>query len=186
MSPHRLFPDGARVVALIVALAGVSTQARAETPPSCTPANQAQIAELSGRWNTALAACNTDALVGLYTEDAVLLPLLSDQPHTGRAEIRTYFEAFTRRHPQGQINMRSIMVGCNAASVIGTYVYRLTGRRKGTRVAIAGRYSTHYTYRDGLWLIALHDTSTTSTGAHSACRAAFSKIISQFQLHMNC
>ena len=41
MSPHRLFPDGARVVALIVALAGVSTQARAETPPSCTPANQA-------------------------------------------------------------------------------------------------------------------------------------------------
>ena len=159
MSPHRLFPDGARVVALIVALVGVSTQARAETLPPCAPANRAQIAELSGRWNAALAAGNTDTLASLYAEDAVLLPMLPDQPHIGRAEIRTHFEAFKRRHPQGQINMRSIMAGCNAASDIGTYVYRLTGRRKGTRVAIVGRYSTQYTYRDGQWLIARHDTS---------------------------
>ncbi len=49
--------------------------------------------------------------------------------------------------------MRSIMLGCNTASEMGTYTYRLTGRRKGTREAIIGRYSTFYEFRHGQWLI---------------------------------
>jgi hypothetical protein len=52
--------------------------------------------------------------------------------------------------------MRSINVSCNAASDTGRYVYRLTGKRKGTRMVITGRYSTFYEYRDGDWLIIRH------------------------------
>ena len=60
--------------------------------------------------------------------------------------------------------MRSIMVGCNVASDIGTYTYRLTGRRKGTREAVIGRYSTIYEFRDGKWFIVQQHASTlTST-----------------------
>ena len=90
---------------------------------------------------------------------AVLLSMLSGEPRAGKAAIRSYFEQYIRRHPQGQVNMRSIMVGCNLASDIGTYTYRLTGQRKGTRVAIGGRYSTLYEYRDGPWLIVQQHTS---------------------------
>ena len=148
-----------RAVALIAALVAVSRSVQAETPVGCAAASQAQIAELSDRWNAALVAGNAGALASLYAEDAVLLPMLSDGPRVGRMAIMSYYNEYVRRHPQGRINTRSIMIGCNTASDIGTYVYRLTGQRKGTRVAVGGRYSTLYAYRDGQWLIVHHHTS---------------------------
>jgi hypothetical protein len=68
-------------------------------------------------------------------------------------KIRDYFAQFLGRHPQGSVTMRSIMFGCNTASDVGTYVYRVTGQRKGTRMLIGGRYSRVYEYRNGDWLI---------------------------------
>ncbi len=41
------------------------------------------------------------------------------------------------------------MVGCIVVSDIGTCTYRLTGRRKGMRLANGGRYSTLHEYREG-------------------------------------
>jgi hypothetical protein len=74
-------------------------------------------------------------------------------PLVGRAAIRSHFASILPRHPQGTLSTRSITVSCNAASDNGTYVYRLTGKRKGTRMLLAGRYSTFYEYRNGDWLI---------------------------------
>jgi hypothetical protein len=51
---------------------------------------------------------------------------------------------------------KSIAASCNAASDTGTYAYRLTGNRKGTRTVATGRYSTFYEYRDGDWVIVRH------------------------------
>ena len=154
MLPCRWLMDLTSVSVLAVTLASLPMATRAEEPATCVATSTEQIAALSERWNVALAHGDPKALAGLYADDAVLLPMLSGEPLVGRQAIKSYFNEYIRRHPQGQINMRSIMVGCNVASDIGTYTYRLTGQRKGTRVAIGGRYSTGYEFRDGRWVIA--------------------------------
>ena len=123
-------------------------------------ATKDDIAQLSDRWSKALVAGNHEAVASHYAEDAVLLPMLSSEPRVGRAQISSYFRDYLKRHPQGVINMRLVTSGCNVASDIGTYTYRLTGLRKGTRVAIGGRYSTLYEYRGGQWLITQQHAST--------------------------
>lgn len=156
--------DFRQAVLLVAALLQVALAGHARAEPACAVTSKEQITALSESWSRALAAGDVDAVARHYTDDAVLLPMLSEVPHVGRADIRSYFQTYLKRHPQGAINMRSIMVGCNVASDIGTYTYRLTGRRKGTREAIVGRYSTLYEFRDGQWLIAQQHSSSMSPG----------------------
>ena len=156
---------------LVAAFLTVSMPNLARAESTCAVTMKEQITELSESWSHAVATGNPDTVADFYAEDAVLLPMLSGAPRLGRKAIRTYFEEYLRRHPQGAINMRSIMLGCNVASDIGTYTYRLTGRRKGTREAIVGRYSTLYEFRDGQWLIAQQHASA-MTGGHEPGRLA--------------
>ena len=133
--------------------------AQAQTAPACETVSKDQISELSDRWGKAVAAGDTAKITEFYAEDAVVLPMLSMDPRSGKAAIKSYFDEYVKRHPEGTINMRSIMVGCNVASDIGTYLYRVTGVRKGTRQAIGGRYSTVYEFRGGKWLIVQQHSS---------------------------
>lgn len=111
------------------------------------------IARQIDRWNRAVATGKPDAVARLYAEDAVLQTAPSDPPLIGRAAIQAHFAEYLTRHAQGTLSMRSISLSCNAASDTGTYAYRLTGKRKGTRTVFTGRYSTFYQYHDGDWLI---------------------------------
>jgi uncharacterized protein (TIGR02246 family) len=148
-------------IAISIALAsqGLSMSAAAETTAQCPATSEEAIAQLFDRWNASLATGRPGEVAKLYADNAVLVPALSDRPLMGREEIRAYFEHFLGRHPQGSVTMRSIMINCNTASDIGTYVYRVTGQRKGTRMLIGGRYSTVYEYRNGDWLIVHHHVS---------------------------
>jgi uncharacterized protein (TIGR02246 family) len=150
--------SGLASLASILVLVGPAFPHHAAAEPSapCAAAAPHIIARQFDRWNAALAAGDADAVARLYTEDARLHITASTAPIVGRAAIRAYFAGFLTRHPQGTLRMRSITVGCNSAFDAGTYVYRITGRRKGTRMLIVGRYTTHYEYRDGHWLIAHH------------------------------
>jgi uncharacterized protein (TIGR02246 family) len=138
---------------LIAALVALSLPARAQSTAGCAVATKDDIAQLSDRWSKALVAGNHEAVASHYAVDAVLLPMLSSEPRVGRAQISSYFRDYLKRHPQGVINTRLVTSGC-------TYTYRLTGLRKGTRVAIGGRYSTLYEYRGGQWLITQQHAST--------------------------
>jgi uncharacterized protein (TIGR02246 family) len=147
-----------RLVAGIVTLSclALPLPATAEPTSACATASQAVIARQFDRRNHALATGNPDAVARFYAEDAVLQVSPSVAPLVGRAAIRAHIAGILPRHPQGTLSRRSITVGCNAASDTGTYVYRLTGKRKGTRMLLAGRYSTFYEYRNGDWLIVRH------------------------------
>lgn len=138
---------------IIAGFLTISLPAHAQAERACAVTTKEEIAALAEHWNSALATGNPDKVTDLYAGDAVLLPMLSGEPRMGRQEIKAYFDEYLRRHPQGLINMRSIMVGCNVASDIGMYTYRLTGRRKGTRETVVGQYSTLYEFRGGKWLI---------------------------------
>jgi uncharacterized protein (TIGR02246 family) len=144
-----------RSIAYVLALAGLALplHARAEPAAACAKANQDVIARQFDRWNRAVATGKPDAVARLYAEDAVLQAAPSDPPLIGRAAIQAYFAEYLDRHAQGTLSMRSITISCNAASDTGTYAYRLTGKRKGTRAVFTGRYSTFYQYHDGDWLI---------------------------------
>ena len=162
--PSRRFISLARAKLLIAIFVALSPPAHAQAASTCSATTKDEIVALAERWSSALATGNPDSVASLYAEDAVLLPMVSSEPRIGRQAIRAYFEEYLRRHPQGLINMRSIIVGCNVASDIGMYTYRLTGRRTGTREAIGGRYSTLYEFRDGKWSIA-HQHASAMTGA---------------------
>jgi uncharacterized protein (TIGR02246 family) len=156
MLPLRLFA--------LAVLAASGSPAWAQSPAACAPVSKEQIAALTDQWNAAVASGDPDAVARLYADDAVVLPMLSMEPRMGRPAIKAYFDQYVKRHPQGGVNMRAIMLGCNTASDIGTYVYRLTGRRKGTREAIGGRYSTSYELRSGQWLIVQQQTTAMNVG----------------------
>ena len=162
--PSRRFISLARAKLLITIFVALSPPAHAQAARTCSATTKEEIVALAESWSSALATGNPDSVASLYAEDAVLLPMVSSEPRIGRQAIRAYFEEYLRRHPQGLINMRSIIVGCNVASDIGMYTYRLTGRRKGTREAIGGRYSTLYEFRDGKWSI-VHQHASAMTGA---------------------
>jgi uncharacterized protein (TIGR02246 family) len=138
---------------MALACLALPLHARAETAAVCAKASQDVIARQFDRWNRAVATGKAEAVARLYAEDAVLQAAPSDPPLIGRAAIQAYFTEYLARHAQGTLSTRSITISCNAASDTGTYAYRLTGKRKGTRTVDTGHYSTFYQYRDGDWLI---------------------------------
>jgi len=125
----------------------------ADTLRQCPKSSAGAVTQLFDRWNAALATGNPDAVTGLYADDAVLYPALSDRWLVGQDEIRTHFAKFLELHPQASVTMRAISTNCTTAEDIGTYVYRVTGRRKGTRMLIRGHYAIRYEFRAGDWRI---------------------------------
>jgi uncharacterized protein (TIGR02246 family) len=144
------------VLAMTLLCALLPLQASAQPAEKCTKAGEDMIARQFDRWNLALASGNPDTVARLYAADAVLQLAPSQAPIVGRAAIRAHFAGFLGRHAQGTLTMRSIAVSCNAGSDTGTFAYRLTGKRKGTRMVVTGRYSTFYEFRDGDWVIVRH------------------------------
>jgi uncharacterized protein (TIGR02246 family) len=144
-------------LALLVAIQ--SFQGMAETARQCSKPSAETVTQLFDRWNAALATGNADAVARLYADDAVLLSALSDRVVVGRDQIRTHFSQFLALHPQASVTTRAIDTDCATAVDSGTYVYRVTGRRKGTRMLISGRYAIRYEFRKGDWHIISHRAS---------------------------
>ncbi len=133
--------------------------AQAPSTMTCAPATEQEIAALFERWNASLATHDADKVTANYARDAVLLPTVSNQPRTDGAGIKDYFVHFLERNPQGTIESRTIRIGCNTASDVGTYAFRLSGKPPGTIETVKARYSFIYELRDGKWLIAHHHSS---------------------------
>jgi uncharacterized protein (TIGR02246 family) len=140
-------------------LAGPPTGGTANAAAACAPASEQAVVQLFERWNAALATGEPAKVAALYAENAVLMPALSERVYVGREQIRGYYAEFLGQHPQAAVQMRATMLGCNTASDAGAFVYRVTGRRKGTRMLIGGRFSATYAFRDGDWRIVHHHIS---------------------------
>jgi uncharacterized protein (TIGR02246 family) len=144
--------------AISLAVLGLSSFAEAKSM-SCAAVTTKQIEGLFDRWNTSLATLDPAKVTANYASDAVLLPTVSNTPRTDSASIKEYFVHFLESHPQGKIDTRTVKVGCNTASDVGTYTFTLDGKTPGEKQIVKARYSYVYTYRDGKWLIAHHHSS---------------------------
>jgi len=132
--------------------------------PTCAPISRAEVEGLFDRWNAALASGEAAQVAALYSDDALLLPTLSDQPRDSPAAIRDYFEGFLARDPQGRIDSRQIQIGCNEALDAGTYSFRLSGRAGDSGDWVHARYTFLYVHGADGWRIQHHHSSLQPPG----------------------
>ena len=92
-----------------------------------------------------------------YSDDAVLLPTVSNTPRLNHAEIRDYFVHFLQKKPQGTIDSRTIKPGCNTAIDMGVYTLKLQDGKKTK--SVQARYTFQYVIENGKWVIEHHQSS---------------------------
>jgi uncharacterized protein (TIGR02246 family) len=123
----------------------------------CAPATLRLVEDLFDRWNEALRSGDAQRVSRCYTEDAVLLPTVSNVPRLSRSEIQDYFEHFLQKQPLGKVDQRNVRIGCNKITDAGVYTFRIMDAGKTDYVP--ARYTFVYENRDGEWLIAHHHSS---------------------------
>jgi uncharacterized protein (TIGR02246 family) len=116
---------------------------------------EAQVRNLFYLWNDALDTLDADLVAKRYSNNAVLLPTVSDTPRTDTAMIKNYFENFLKLKPQGEILESHVLVGDNWCKDVG--IYEFTMGIDGSKVK--ARYSFVYVYEDGEWKISHHHSS---------------------------
>lgn len=151
------------MAAAVLALSGCSTSPSTPADPplsnapltNCKVTSQAEIAGLFVRWNKSLISADPQQVLSNYAEDSVLLPTLSNVPRLTPEAKKDYFEHFLAKRPSGQIDSRTIQLGCNSAVDIGLYTF--TFAKTGARVH--ARYTYTYVWDGRQWLISSHHSS---------------------------
>lgn len=114
-----------------------------------------EVQKLFHLWNDALATLDSDTVAKRYAKDAVLLPTVSDVPRTDYESIKSYFDLFLTKKPQGEILESYVKVGENWAQDNGLYEFTLGS----TGDKVKARYSFVYVKEDDEWKIAHHHSS---------------------------
>lgn len=145
---------------LIVASTVTPALADASASPStCAPVSTTDVTALFERWNQSLATLDPAAVARNYAPNAVLLATVANEPKTSPEAIQAYFVEFLKLKPQGQIDQRTIKLGCNTAFDVGTHTFNLTGE-DGKPQTVQARYTYIYERQDdGKWLIIHHHSS---------------------------
>jgi uncharacterized protein (TIGR02246 family) len=148
--------------AVVLALAGCTAGASAAMPPQANPLpSEQEIAALFPLWNEALATLDPQKEADRYAPDAVLLPTLSNNVRTDRAEIVDYFDHFLQSKPQGAILESHIKI-LGPTAAIDTGTYRFTLASDGSTVD--ARYTFVYEKVGDRWLIVNHHSSAMPEG----------------------
>ncbi|MDQ1017468.1 SgcJ/EcaC family oxidoreductase [Streptomyces afghaniensis] len=128
---------------------------------SAKMATEAQVLGLFDQWNAALKTGDAQKVADLYAKDAVLLPTVSNNVRTDRAEIVDYFEHFLQKKPVGT-KVESVVNVLDRNTVIdaGVYEFALTDHETGAKSTVKARYTYAYEKQpDGNWLIVNHHSS---------------------------
>ena len=145
----------AGVAALV---AGCSSAPAQTTANAATKPSDEQIKALFVDWNAALATGDPQKVADRYAPNAVLLPTVSNQVRSTRAEIVDYFVKFLKSKPSGTILDSHIAV-LNADDAIDAGTYRFALTQDGKPTTVDARYTFVYEKIDGKWLIVNHHSS---------------------------
>jgi len=135
---------------------------------NCNKLTEQEVRDLFDGWNTALATENSQTVADRYHTGAVLLATVEDDPRDSPVEIKTYFDEFLKKKPQGVILTRQIERGCDFAIDMGTYEFTMGA--DGSKVL--ARYSYVYTYDPNVtpsWKIEHHHSSVLPEKFLEAC-----------------
>ncbi|MDQ0933492.1 SgcJ/EcaC family oxidoreductase [Streptomyces turgidiscabies] len=127
--------------------------------------SEKQIAALFDGWNAALQTGNPQVVADRYAPDAVLLPTLSNEVRSDRAEIVDYMEHFLQNKPVGKkIETHIDILDSDSALDSGVYQFTLTDKATGKKKVVEARYSYEYEKRNGNWKIVSHHSSAMPEG----------------------
>lgn len=144
------------VRALSIVLALASVPILTATPVFAGPVEDA--GAVIDKWVQAFTANDADAVVKLYTADAVLLGTSSPYVHEGTESIRTYFSRLPKSGDKVVISMRRMTV-VDDNVVVGTGFYDFTLSQGGKVMVGPARFTMVLVKRDGVWLITNHHSS---------------------------
>ncbi|MGW0613509.1 SgcJ/EcaC family oxidoreductase [Streptomyces sp. NPDC002788] len=150
--------------ALGTGVAGADSGSKSQQ--SAKAATEAQVLGLFDDWNAALQTGDPQKVADLYAKDAVLLPTVSNNVRTDRAEIVDYFEHFLQKKPVGT-KIESVVNVLDRDTVIdtGVYEFALTDHETGAQSTVKARYTYAYEKQpDGTWLIVNHHSSKMPEG----------------------
>lgn len=148
-------------IAAVAALALTAPVVNAASSPTTHTTSTQEVRAQFTQWNRALATLDANKVADRYARDAVLLPTVSNQVRTNRAEIVDYFEHFLRNRPQGTILESQVkFLNRNAAIDTGTYRFSLNGGQS----TVDARYTFVYERVGGKWLIVNHHSSAMPEG----------------------
>ncbi|MEU9625355.1 SgcJ/EcaC family oxidoreductase [Streptomyces luteogriseus] len=151
---------------LAVGIGAAGADSRVQGERQAGPVTKAQVLGLFDRWNAALQTGDPKKVADLYAKDAVLLPTVSNQVRTDRAQIVDYFEHFLRNKPVGT-KVESVVNVLDRDTVIdtGVYEFSLTDHGTGEKSTVKARYTYAYEKQpNGRWLIVNHHSSKMPQG----------------------
>jgi len=130
-----------------------------------TKPSKKQIAALFYGWNAALQTGDPKKVADRYAPDAVLLPTVSNEIRTDRAEIVDYFEHFLPNKPVAKkVETYINVLDSDSAIDAGAYDITLTDPKTGNKRVVEARYTYEYEKRGGKWLIVNHHSSVMPEG----------------------
>src|ERR1700730_8511033 len=112
------------------------------------------------RWAAAFSANDADAVVKLYTPDALLHGITSAKLYAGSEAVREYFGSAPERGNKITIGERHMVVLADAA-VMGVGFYQFDLLQNGIRVPRSARFTFVVVKRGADWRIAPHHPSAT-------------------------
>ncbi|CAJ1959485.1 unnamed protein product [Cylindrotheca closterium] len=118
--------------------------------------SQEEVKGLFYLWNEALETRDPHTVAKRYTQNAVLLPTVSDIPRSDYEGIKDYFAYFLKLEPKGEILESHVTCGENWCEDVGIYEFTLGA----TGDKVRARYSFVYVLdNDGEWKISHHHSS---------------------------
>jgi uncharacterized protein (TIGR02246 family) len=147
-------------------IAGADSRGASGKTSSAKTATKAQVLGLFDQWNAALQTGDARKVADLYAKDAVLLPTVSNNVRTDRAEIVDYFEHFLQNKPVGtKVESVVNVLDRNSAIDTGVYEFALTDHETGAKSTVRARYTYAYEKQpNGTWLIVNHHSSKMPEG----------------------
>lgn len=137
---------------LLTGCSGGSAEAVSNEP------SKGEISALFDQWNAALQTGEPSEVAALYSDNAVLLPTVSDQNRDTRAEIEEYFVNFLAYEPSGTIDTEAVQVlDSDTAVNNGTYTFDMV--KDSQPQSVKARFTFVYEKIQGRWLIVSHHSS---------------------------
>lgn len=113
-----------------------------------------EITSLFDEWNRALQTKDPKKVTGLYEDNSILLPTLSNKVRHNHDEIEHYFVQFLAKGPKGKIDQANIRIFDKIAINSGIYSFSF---KDGSTVQ--ARFTFVYRWNGTRWMIQEHHSS---------------------------
>lgn len=109
------------------------------------------------KWKKALENQNINAILNLYSKNAILLPTFDKKIRIGRKEIQKYFEGFIKKKPKVNIAEEKTKIISEICYIhCGLYQFEIQNKNKKKKVDAK---FTFVWYKNNDWEILHHHSS---------------------------